>query len=290
MDVEFLAFDSMGVRSQSTIIRTKDLTIHIDPAAALAPRRYGYPPHELELRRLVELCEIIADRAREADVIIITHYHYDHHDPGRLVPIEIYKGKTVYIKDPERKINLSQKIRARRFINLIKPIARKIEIADSRTLSIGDTAIKFSKPVPHGSNNKLGYVVEVSISDGEQKLVFSSDVEGPVLGEQVEFILAEKPDMAIIDGPMTYMLGYRYSFESLKQSIENLRKIIMNGTKTIVLDHHLLRDLEYKNRISEVLDTASIMGARILSAAEYMGQPLNMLEANRRKLYQENKC
>jgi len=52
---------------------------------------------------------------------------------------------------------------------------------------------------------------------------------------------------------MTYMLGYRYSHESLVRSLENINKII-RATKvgTIIADHHLLRDLNYKERLKDV--------------------------------------
>ena len=116
-----LAFDSLGVRSQSTFVQTRDLSIIIDPAAALAPRRFGLPPHRVEVDRLYELASVIEEYLREADVVIITHYHYDHHDPGRIISLDNYKGKLVIIKDPYNKINVSQKIRAVSYTHLTLP-------------------------------------------------------------------------------------------------------------------------------------------------------------------------
>jgi len=43
-----IAFDSLGVRSMATFGETADMKILIDPAAAPAPTRYGFPPHPVE--------------------------------------------------------------------------------------------------------------------------------------------------------------------------------------------------------------------------------------------------
>ncbi len=43
-----LAFESLGVRSSALSIESDDLKIVIDPAVALAPTRFGLPPHPVE--------------------------------------------------------------------------------------------------------------------------------------------------------------------------------------------------------------------------------------------------
>jgi len=285
--IELIAFDSMGVRSMSTLVSTRDVRIHIDPAVSLAPRRYGLPPHPREIDRLVKAGREIEERAGKADVIIITHYHYDHHDPGFLVPLDIYRDKVVYVKDPENNINTSQRIRAARFLKSIEPLAREIHVAEGSEVRIGDTVIKISNAVPHGPSSRLGYVVEVSIKRGRDSFLYTSDVEGPCLEEHVGFILSEKPKILVVDGPLSYMLGYRYSVKSLQASMEYLKKIIDAGVKKIIVDHHFLRDLKYSERIAEVREYASSKGALVTTAAEYMGKPVEQLEALRDKLYEE---
>lgn len=287
MRIELLAFDSMGVRSMSTFVSTKDVKIHIDPAVSLAPRRYGLPPHPREIDRLIQAGKEIEGKAYRADVIIITHYHYDHHDPGFLIPIEIYRDKVVYIKDPQNNINASQRARAARFVKLIEPVAREIHVAEGSEARFGDTVIRMSSAVPHGPSNKLGYVVEVSVKRGRESFLYTSDVEGPCLDEHVGFILEEKPRVLVVDGPLTYMLGYRYSMKSLQASIANLKRIIDAGVKEIIVDHHLLRDLKYGSRMAEAVDHASVKGASMKTAAEYMGKPVEQLEALRDKLYED---
>ena len=76
-----IAFDSFGVRSMATFVETDDLRILIDPGVALAPIRYGLEPHLLEWQRHDESWEEVKQYAENADVLIVTHDHYDHHDP-----------------------------------------------------------------------------------------------------------------------------------------------------------------------------------------------------------------
>ncbi len=287
MEIRLLAFDSFGVRSMSTFIQTNDTIIHIDPAVSLAPRRYNLPPHRREVERLIECAREIEKHAKEAEIIIITHYHYDHHDPGKLIPIDIYRNKIVYVKDPNNKINKSQMQRASRFLSLIKNIAREIKIAEKQEIQIGTTRIRISDPVPHGVNDRLGYVVEVSVQDKDTKLLYTSDVEGPPLEEQVKFIVEERPDILILDGPMTYMLGFRYSKKALEASINNIKRILDLGVKTLVIDHHFMRDLKYRERLGDAYKYAEDKNVKMISAAEFMNRPIEMLEAMRDKLYQE---
>ena len=278
-----LAFDSFGVRSMATFVETSDLKILIDPGVSLAPLRYGLEPHPLELQRLDETWETIKQYAEDSDVLIVTHYHYDHHDPNHP---ELYKAKRVFIKHPTENINKSQKSRAAFFLEAIKGLPKKIEISDGNTFLLGKTRIAFSKAVCHGTNPRLGYVTEVSIKSNNEKFLHTSDVEGPSLEEQIKFILEEKPDVLFVDGPMTYMLGYRYSFKSLEISNNNLVKAVREaGLQTLVLDHHFLRDLKYKTRIKPVYEAAEKYDVKVLTAAEFCGRKIEMLEALRKELY-----
>lgn len=281
-----LAFDSLGTRSMATFVETDSCKILIDPGVALGPSRYGLPPHPFEFERLNEHWETIKEFSKKADVLIVTHYHYDHHDPSEP---KLYDNKTVLIKHPTEKINRSQKERAKFFLEQIKALPKALGFADGNEFKFGDTTVKFSRPVCHGTNSRLGYVVEVSISDNDSKLVHTSDVEGPSLDEQVSFILSEKPDIVICDGPMTYMLGYKYSMQSLQESIKNIINIMETiDVEKFVLDHHLLRDIKWRERLDDVFKGAERKGTEILTAAELAGKENELLEARRKLLYGES--
>ncbi|MEA2075173.1 MAG: MBL fold metallo-hydrolase [Euryarchaeota archaeon] len=283
LNVKPLAFDSFGVRSMATFVETDDIAVLIDPGVSLAPRRYNLPPHPIEEQRMNERWADVKEHAARSDVLIVTHYHYDHFDPEEP---ELYEGKIVYLKHPKEKINKSQTGRASHFLDKLDELPKSIDFADENEFKHGATIIKFSPPVYHGTNPKLGYVVEVSISCGGEKMLFTSDVEGPSVADQAEFIFQENPDLLILDGPMTYMLGFRYSRKSLALSIENINRIIKEtSVKNILVEHHFMRDLKYRERIAAVYECAAENDVNVITAAEYLGRDIDMLEARRRELY-----
>ncbi|MCD6324127.1 MAG: hypothetical protein J7L55_03360 [Desulfurococcales archaeon] len=281
LKVELIGFDSIGVRSMATFIETPDISIFIDPAVSLAPRRFSLPPHELEWRRLNEVASAISRRASEADMIVITHYHYDHHDPGKYVPLDIYDGKLLVIKDPKNKINYSQRMRSARFLKLVKGRVKDIVVGEERKLVFGKTTVEISPPYPHGINDRLGYVIQIYVSDGDRSLLFSSDVEGPVDEGATDFIIGKRPDVLILDGPPTYLSGTKFPEEAIRKARDNISRILRSSVEMVVADHHLLRDLKYVDFIAPLNEG----GGKVLTAAEFMGREPELLEAQRPRLY-----
>ncbi|MEW5936375.1 MAG: hypothetical protein AB1665_00960 [Candidatus Thermoplasmatota archaeon] len=278
-----LASDSMGARSMAFLVETRDCRILIDPGVSLGPLRYGLPPHEIEVERATELWDAVTKAAKMADVAIISHYHYDHHEPEEPY---LLRGKRLFIKDPKSKINASQRGRAAEFLGLIKGVPTGVEIADGATVEIGSTTITFSGAVPHGTNPRLGYVIETAVCEGSEAFVHTSDVEGPSLDEQVEFIIAQQPSTVACDGPMTYMM-HRYGRKALERSIANLTLAIeRTGMKVLILDHHLLRDLRWAEKVAEVIKAGEAHGCSVQTFAEFAGMENELLEARRKELYE----
>ncbi|AWR98946.1 hypothetical protein [Metallosphaera hakonensis] len=289
MEVTPLAFESLGVRSQATLVETKDVRIVIDPAVSLAPRRYGLPPHQMEVDALTELARRITEVSSLADVLVVTHYHYDHHDPGYVIPKDIYKGKIVLIKDPESYINPSQgKIRAPKFLRSIRDLPKEINYADGKEYRFWNTKIKISHPVPHGADVRLGYVIQVHVSDGDSSVLFTSDVEGVPSEQHVEFTLKTSPNLIVIDGPLSYLVGRALTEDQLQTSIKNMEKLAKSGLETMVVDHHVLRDLKYREVLSELYTVAGSSGVKVATAAELLGKEVNQLEARRRELFSKD--
>ncbi|RLI09488.1 hypothetical protein DRO42_04140 [Candidatus Bathyarchaeota archaeon] len=282
MKVTPLAFESLGVRSMATYVEAGDVNILIDPAVALAPKRFGLPPHPVEEKVKAELWELIKEHAARTDILIVTHYHYDHinpEEPG------LYEGKRVLLKHPKRMINPSQRGRASAFLPKLRGLPKELAYADGRTFRFGDVEIRFSKPVPHGPTAQRGYVIEVSIR-ADEIFLYTSDVQGPLLEEQVAFILKEKPDLVFVDGPTTY-IDSPYTPIELRTANENLARIVREaGVSRLVVDHHLTRDLDYRERIRPVYEAAEELGVAVECAAEFLNMEPNLLEARRRELYE----
>lgn len=129
LGVELLWFDSMGAKSASICVRTGSSTVVVDPGAAAMQPSYPLPPSEKRrLRR--EAVRAITRCWEEAGVVVVTHYHYDHHippgDPDLGDAHRLFLGKTLVLKNPNTYINESQWRRAREFI------ARVLELAGDR--------------------------------------------------------------------------------------------------------------------------------------------------------------
>lgn len=287
MKVLPLAFDSMGVRSEAAFIETKDVKALVDPGAALGPKRYSLPPHRLEYDKLAELTDVIRGYARRSDVLVITHYHYDHYTPSDPA---LYENKILLIKHPTEKINHSQKKRASLFLKEVEDAAREIRYADGEEFNFGATRIGFSSPVYHGDvGTRLGFVIMMSISDGKEKFLHGSDAQGPIDDNARDWIIKENPDIAVVDGSITYMLGFRLSWKNFLHGLENLATILRESDrlKKVVYDHHLVRDLHYKEKLSKNHEISNEIGKKIVTAMEFLGGKNSFLEANRKKLYEE---
>ena len=273
MKVYPVAADSLGVRSLSVFIES-DVNVFIDPSVALGPYRYGLPPKPVEFEALDRYKREIRTLAEKSDILVISHYHYDHYDPDE----DFYNGKIVLAKHWKTNINYSQKKRAYAFHERFSD-SSDLRYVDSQKFEFSGVEIEFSKPFPHGNEKtKLGFVIMTTIDDGKSRFLHASDVEGPIVEEAAEFIISQNPDLAVIDGPATYFLGYRFSQRDLERSIKNLIKIGENVPR-VILDHHLLRDLKYRERLKDVYSLGNF-----LTFAEYKGEKINMLEAHRREL------
>ncbi len=289
MEIVPLGFESLGARSQATLVETKDVRVLIDPAVSLAPRRFGLPPHQLEVDALTEIAKKITEVAKDVDVIVITHYHYDHHDPGWVVPKEVYKDKVVIIKDPQNMINPSQKFRrAPRFLKSINGLPKRIEIGDGKEFAFGSTKIRISNAVPHGNDERLGYVIQVAISDKDGTVLFTSDIEGAPRDLHVEFTKEVKPNWLIVDGPLSYLLGRALSEEELERGIRNLEEMMKEGLQWAVVDHHVLRDPNYEEVLKPLQDFARSVGVKVLKASNLLGVEPKLLEMHRRELFERD--
>jgi hypothetical protein len=118
MKIRLVFFDSLGAKCSSVQIVTPDVSILVDPGAAgLQP---GFPISAEEKARLREKAfERILRYGSSSNVVVITHYHYDHHvHPGRLEEmLRVFEGKTLLVKDPNQWINKSQRRRALEFLS-----------------------------------------------------------------------------------------------------------------------------------------------------------------------------
>jgi len=291
-----LADESFGVRSMCTHVETPDLKILLDAGVSLAPDRFGFPPHPREYEAIGECREKIAKASEKAEVVTLSHYHFDHHTPSYVdwfcnwsspdVAKQIYEGKLVLVKSYREKVNFSQRRRGWMFQKTGGKYAKRLEIADSKVFNFGETYVKFSDPMFHGpANSALGWIIMTSIERDDEKILFASDVQGPMHDMTLQTILAEQPQLIIIGGPPIYLSGFRVKEEHIALGMKNLEKIVMSVPYTI-LEHHLLRDEKWREFSKPIFDTAKKSSHSVVTAAEFVGKENNLLEFRRKRLFE----
>ena len=266
----------------ATLVETPDVTVLIDPGVRLAPYRYDLPPHPSEEERQKASWRRIKEARKTADAPTVPHHPSDPHNPD--AP-SIPRRKLAYRKDGKANINRSQRERAGAFVRALKKYPQEIHVADGNSVDFGGTQLTFSAAVPHGYNDELGYVVMVRVAQGEEVFVHTGDVEGPPLKEHLGFLIDAAPTILYVDGPMTHMPEH-YPESMTRRSFENLARVMRSTSlRTLLVDHHLLRDREWRAQIAPLAAAAEEHGVTVHPAAESAGKAGPPLEANRDRLY-----
>ncbi|MBE0526659.1 MAG: hypothetical protein IH631_06925 [Candidatus Thorarchaeota archaeon] len=287
-----IAAESLGVRSLCTMVRTPDVSILLDPSAALA-KRYTLEPHPFEYQALRKTLDEIQDYAKEASILSISHYHYDHIRPGfdnylynlctRDERKKMFAGKMVYAKDNRENINTSQRRRGYYFLKDVEPVIGEIQWADGRSFSIGDTTITYSQPLPHGTNlSPLGFVLATTIEYSGLRFLFAPDIQGPTSKDTLAYILSIAPDLAIIGGPPLYL--DQFSIGNAQSALFCL-SVLAASIPTLVVDHHNMRGGDWMTWSKPILNACNETGHRLLSMAELAGKDEQYLESIRKQLY-----
>ncbi len=292
IEVTPIGGESLGVRSLCTSIQTPDVLILLDPSAALA-KRYGLEPHPSEYHQLMRTLKQIRSVAREADVLSISHYHFDHIRPGfknclynlssRGERREMFTDKTVLAKDNRESINASQRRRGYYFEKDVKDVVKELTWADRRTVSLGDTTVTYSHALPHGSEGTfLGYVLSTLISYGPTRVLVAPDVQGPVARDSFTYFNGLGADLAIVGGPPTYLS--KFENEERELAFGHLQRL-GESVPFLIVDHHNMRDADWEETLQPVRVAAENKGNRVLTMAEALGVDVQPLEAQRRELY-----
>ena len=334
--------DSLGAKSFSFYIETDRHRIIIDPGIAIM--QSSYPADKSLLTKWYkEGYERIKNYLSISDIVVITHYHYDHYLADK-DDIRLYKEKMILIKDPNKYINDSQWKRAREFLQyyiedilnedvkryIVEPqetdyhdyvedykislskdfgdynerrkeLLKKgkkwfldrtekwsrelwlkdvksgenvIKYIDGKTVRLNDVKIIFSEPLYHGIEySKTGWVIAVIIEYKNNKILFSSDIQGPTIEDYAKWIIDVDPNILLLDGPPTYLIPYMFNLINFRRTQENIKWIIRDtkNLELIIYDHHLTRDMRFRERTAEIYEYAKKHNIKILDVANYLG-------------------
>jgi len=290
-----LAEESLGVRSMCTFVETPDVRVLLDAGVSLGPNRLGFPPHPREYEALAECRKRVAEVAEKAEVVTISHYHFDHHTPSYIdwcfnwssdeAARQIYEGKLVLAKSYRDKVNFSQRRRGWVFARTGGKHAKKLEYADGKTFEFGQTKLKFSDPVFHGpGDSQLGWLLMTTVEHEDERFLFASDVQGPMYAPTLPLILLERPQLVIIGGPPAYLMGL-VKQEHVQMGMQNLEDLVKD-VSTTVLEHHLLREENWRELSNPIFDMASKNRHQVVTAAQFLKRKDNFLESRRKLLFE----
>ncbi|MFQ6618768.1 MAG: MBL fold metallo-hydrolase [Fidelibacterota bacterium] len=203
-------------------------------------------------------------------------------DPLKNLPVASGKNYGDY---QERKNELLKKGR-KWFDNLValwkkgpwvKPFTAggsRVCFVDGKSFTVGTTKIRFTHPFFHGIEyDRIGWVIGFVLEYKKAKVLYTSDLQGPIIEDYADWIIREDPDVLVMDGPTTYLFGFMLNRINLNRVIENVCRILKNiNPEVIIYDHHLPRDIRYRERVDEIYRTAKEKNINLITAAEWFGQ------------------
>ncbi len=277
MKIEIIGAESLGVRGLCCFVIVGEQKVLIDPGIALGFLRKGQAPHPVQ----VAVAEVIREKIIKAwglaSDIVFSHFHGDHvplvdANPYQLDVqrvADLNPGVRIWTKSPEFLSSREKK----RFAALKERLNARWQEGKTRTDPLG-----FSSAVPHGEKTERNDRVMMTRIEDDTVFVHASDIQ-LLDDETIDFLLSWHPDILLAGGPPLYL-------EQLNQALRNrawqnaLRLAV--SVDMLILDHHLMRSLEGPHWIDRLLSES---GGRVLCAADFMGTPRRLLEAERKMLY-----
>jgi predicted metallo-beta-lactamase superfamily hydrolase len=281
IELEIIGAESLGVRSLCCRVTLLDRRIVIDPGVSLGYVRHGLLPHPAQIAVGRRIRQRILRALEDATDVVFSHYHGDHvplidANPYQLsiraLPSSFHELRC-WSKSCE---DLSRDMH-KRFQDLSDVLGTNMQVAEA----CSEGPLSFSRAVPHGTpDNHIGTLMMTRIETAGQVFVHASDIQlldDPTIDQVIEW----QPDIVLAAGPPLYL--DRLSSKERQTAWCNAVRLAQH-IDVLILDHHLMRSEEG----AVWLDTLSAtLGKKVYCAADYMGQPRCLLEAERVQLYEQ---
>jgi len=275
MQIEILGAESLGVRGLCCVVTTRDRKVVIDPGVALGFRRHGLLPHPVQVIALERTKRLIVAALPDATDVVISHYHGDHHPLANANPYQLSVKQVVNLCQHPRLWTKGTKDlsynQAHRAQALASSLGRTLPIAEG----MSDGPLAFSLPIPHGERDgRGGNVMMTRIEEDGTVFVHASDIQ-MLNDEAIKQILTWQPTIVLASGPPIYLpvLTPAEQEDALRRTLCLVKKV-----DTLILDHHLMRSRKGEQWLDYV---SSLSGHKVICAADFMGLPRNLLEAER---------
>ncbi|MBN1842160.1 MAG: MBL fold metallo-hydrolase [Deltaproteobacteria bacterium] len=279
MRIEIIGAESLGVRGLCCFVEAGARKILIDPGIALGYVRNGFAPHPAQVAVGEAIREDIKKAWRLATDIVLSHYHGDHVPLVDANPYQLDVSEVADLNPGVRVWAKTAEYLSTKELNRSSALKASLD-AKWQEGTLGRGSFIFSTPVPHGEKKEPGEKVMMTRIEDHTVFVHASDIQ-LLDDDTVDLVLEWKPDVLLAGGPPLYL--QRLSSKQRNRAWENALRLA-NSVDRLILDHHLLRNregLEWLRRLSME------SGREVLCAADFMGKPRLLLEAERKALYDE---
>jgi predicted metallo-beta-lactamase superfamily hydrolase len=281
MNIEIIGAESMGVRSLCCLVTLPDRRIVIDPGVSLGYVRQGLLPHPVQIAagrrvrgRILQVLETATD-------VVFSHFHGDHIPLRGANPYQLaiealpscFRELHCWSKSDD---GLSSDM-SKRFQDLAGLMGANLQIAEGRSAG----PLSFSRAVPHGAvTSSMGTLMMTRIETDGRVFVHASDIQ-LLDDDTVDRIIDWRPDIMLAAGPPLYLDRLN---RTERERARNNAVRLAQGIDVVILDHHLMRSKEGAVWLDEL---SAAVGKKVYCAADYMGRPRRLLEAERSQLYGE---
>jgi uncharacterized protein len=281
MNIEIISAESLGVRGLCCLVTLPDRRIVIDPGIALGSMRHGLLPHPLQVAVGCSVREKILRVLETATDVVFSHFHGDHVPLLDANPYQLsfqalppcFRELQGWCKSGD---GLSSRM-SKRFQDLAGLMGAKLQVAEG----LSEGPLSFSMAVPHGAaGSNTGSLMMTRIQTGRRVFVHASDIQ-LLDGPTVDRVIGWRPDIVLAAGPPLYL--DRLGKAGRERAWDNAMRLVQ-GVDTVILDHHLMRSGEGAVWLDELSAAA---GRKVYCAADFMGRPRRLLEAERVQLYAE---
>lgn len=280
IELEIIGAESLGVRSLCCRVTLPGRRIVIDPGVALGYVRHGLLPHPIQVAVGRRIREQILHVLAGATDVVFSHFHGDHVPLMAANPYQLpmqalpdsFRELRCWSKSPDDLPGKSRK----RFEDLAQRLGPNMRIAEGQT----QDQLAFSPAVPHGApNSDMGSVMMTRVAMDSGVFVHASDIQ-LLDNKTIDQVIGWQPDIVLAAGPPLYL--ERLGKIERETAWANAVRLVQH-IDAVILDHHLMRSqagVVWLDRLS------AKAGKKVYCAADYMGQPRQLLEAQRAHYYE----
>ncbi len=279
--LEIIGAESLGVRSLCCRVTLPERRIVIDPGVALGYVRYGLLPHPEQIAVGRQTRERILSALEDATDVVFSHFHGDHVPLANANPYQLsisslppgFRDLRAWSKSGD---DLSKEMSERRQA-LLDLFGDNMRVAEGLTAG----RLSFSRPVPHGApGSNRGTVMMTRVEMEEGVFVHASDIQllDPAT---IDLLIEWRPDIVLAAGPPLYLDRLT---STLRETAWHNALRLAQHIDVVILDHHLMRSQAGADWLDALSNT---IGKQVFCAADYMGQPRRLLEAEREQWYQK---